>query len=209
MEILYSTKQNGMSIEVVETQQTIFLRFDGGLKQSSFKKKNPKELQKPYSQGMVKVLDHKVNPKDILVLGLGGGIIPAWLYDNTDADIDVVEIVPELKEIAETYFNLPIADRMNIIIDDCNEYIYSTKKKYDIVFVDVFSAISSAIEDANEFHSGIKGVLKDGGFVSINSLATRRNYEDHMAVLNRNYSNVIEGYVKLGRYSNNHIAYCS
>jgi spermidine synthase len=211
MEILYSTEHNGMSIEVVETQQTIFLRFDGGLKQSSFWKKNPKKLQKLYIRWMVKVLDHKINPKDILVLGLGGGIIPTWLYDNTNANIDVVEIVPELKEIAETYFNLPIADRMNVIIEDCNEYIYSTKKKYDIVFVDVFSDISNAIaiEDANEFHRGLKRILKDGGFVSINSLATRRNYEAYMKVLNSNYLNVIEGYVKLGRYSNNHIAYCS
>jgi spermidine synthase len=206
MEILHSTEHNGMCIEVVETQQTIFLQFDGGFKQSSFKKKRPKELQKPY-QWMVKVLDHKESPKDILVLGLGGGIIPTWLYDNTNANIDVVEIVPNMKEIAEKYFAMPVDDRINVIVEDCMKYIKCRcDKKYDIIFVDVFGAISSAIEDANIFHSGLKKILNSGGFVSLNSMVTQRNYESHMEVLNSNYSNVIERYVKLGRYSNNHIA---
>ena len=214
MKILHKTEFEGMDIEVVETQQTIFLQFDGGLKQSSFKKKNPKELQKPYSKHMVKVLDlwnldHVSGPKDILVLGLGGGIIPTWLYDNTDANIDVVEIIPELKEISEIYFNMPVDNRLNIIIEDCNEYMPKCDKKYDIIFVDVFGAISSVIDDANKFHDNLKNILNSKGFITINSLVTKRNYEDHMKVLNKNYPNVTEGLVKLGRYSNNHITYCS
>jgi spermidine synthase len=214
METIHSTEYNGMPIEVVETQQTVYLQFDGGLKQSSFKKKNPKELQKPYSKHMVKVLDlwnldHDSDPKDILVLGLGGGIIPTWLYDNTNANIDVVEIVPELKEISETYFNMPVDDRLNIIIEDCNEYMPKCDKKYDIIFVDVYGAISSVIDDANTFHTGIKRVMKEQGMAAINSLVTERNYDTYMKVLNNNYSTIIEEYVKLGRYSNNHISFCA
>ena len=208
MEILHSIEHKGVSIEVVETQQTIYLQFDGGLKQSSFKKKNPKDLQKPYSQHMVKVLDHVPLPLHILVLGLGGGIIPKWLHENTLAIIDVVEIVPQLKGIAETYFNLPVDHRMNVIIEDCNEYLFFTDNKYDIVFVDVFGAISSSIEDANAFPTGVKEVLKAQGMAAINSLVTKRNYDAHMKVLNSNYSAIIEEYVKLGRYSNNHITFC-
>ena len=214
METIHSTEYNGMPIEVVETQQTVYLQFDGGLKQSSFKKKNPKELQKPYSKHMVKVLDlwnldHDSDPKDILVLGLGGGIIPTWLYDNTNANIDVVEIVPELKEISETYFNMPVDDRLNIIIEDCNEYMPKCDKKYDIIFVDVYGAISSVIDDANTFHTGIKRVMKEQGMAAINSLVTERNYDTYMKVLNNNYSTIIEECVKLGRYSNNHISFCA
>jgi len=214
MKILHKTEFEGMEIEVVKTQQTVFLQFDGGLKQSSFKKKNPKELQKPYSKHMVKVLDlwnldHDSDPKDILVLGLGGGIIPTWLYDNTNANIDVVEIVPELKEISETYFNMPVDDRLNIIIEDCNEYMPNCNKKYDIIFVDVFGSISSIIDDANKFHDNLKNILNNRGFIATNSLVTKRNYENHMEVLNSNYPKVIESLVKLGRYSNNHVAFCS
>ena len=209
MEVIHSIKHNGMSIEVVETQQTIYLQFDGGLKQSTFKKKNPKDLQSRYCKEMVKVLEHVPNPKDILVLGLGGGVIPTYLYNYTNANIDVVEIVPDMKEIAEKYFGMPITDRLNIIIDDAKDYISSCNKKYDLVFVDIFGAISSVIDDDNEFHRALKSILKDTGFVILNLLVTKRNYEAHMEVLNSNYSNVIEGYVKLGRYSNNHISYCS
>ena len=41
MKIIHKTEFDGMDIEVVETQQTIFLQFEGGLKQSSYKKKRP------------------------------------------------------------------------------------------------------------------------------------------------------------------------
>jgi spermidine synthase len=213
METIHSTEYNGMPIEVVETQQMVYLQFDGGLKQSSFKKKHPNDLQKPQYQSMVKVLDHVKNPSNILVLGLGGGIIAKWLHENTDASIDVVEIIPELKEIAEKYFNLPTDDRMNIIVDDCNEFIFSTNNKYDIVVVDIFGAVSvnipSSIDEANTFHTGIKRVMKEQGMASINSLVTERNYNTYMKVLNNNYSTIIEEYVKLGRYSNNHISFCA
>ena len=128
MEVIHSIKHNGMSIEVVETQQTIYLQFAGGLKQSSFKKKNPKDLQSRYRKEMVKVLEYVPNPKDILVLGLGGGVIPTYLYNYTNANIDVVEIVPDMKEIAEKYFGMPITDRLNIIIDDAKDYISSCNK---------------------------------------------------------------------------------
>ncbi len=213
METIHSTEYNGMPIEVVETQQTVYLQFDGGLKQSSFKKKHPNDLQKPPYQSMVKVLDHVKNPSNILVLGLGGGIVAKWLHENTDASIDVVEIIPELKEIAEKYFNLPTDDRMNIIVEDCNEFIFSTNNKYDIVVVDIFGAVSvnipSSIDEANTFHTGIKRVMKEQAMASINSLVTERNYDTYMKVLNNNYSTIIEEYVKLGRYSNNHISFCA
>ena len=213
METIHSTEYNGMPIEVVETQQTVYLQFDGGLKQSSFKKKHPNDLQMRPLQSMVKVLDHVKNPSNILVLGLGGGIVAKWLHENTDAFIDVVEIIPELKEIAEKYFNLPTDDRMNIIVEDCNEFIFSTNNKYDIVVVDIFGAVSvnipSIIDEANTFHTGIKRVMKEQGMASINSLVTERNYDTYMKVLNNNYSTIIEEYVKLGRYSNNHISFCA
>ncbi len=213
METIHSTEYNGMPIEVVETQQTVYLQFDGGLKQSSFKKKHPNDLQKPPYQSIVKVLDHVKNPSNILVLGLGGGIVAKWLHENTDASIDVVEIIPELKEIAEKYFNLPTDDRMNIIVEDCNEFIFSTNNKYDIVVVDIFGAVSvnipSSIDEANTFHTGIKRVMKEQGMAAINSLVTERNYDTYMKVLNNNYSTIIEEYVKLGRYSNNHISFCA
>ena len=210
MKIIHKTEFNGMDIEVVETQQTIFLQFDGGLKQSSYKKKRPEELHRPYSKHMVKVLEYIQNPKDILVLGLGGGVIPTWLYNNTDANIDVVEIVPELKEISETYFNMPKDNRLNIIIEDCFKYVPNCNKKYDIIFVDVFGAWTSVIDNVNEFHTNLKNILNDKGFVvNNNPLVNKRNYENYMEVLNSNYPKVIESLVKLGRYSNNHIAYCA
>ena len=104
---------------------------------------------------------------------------------------------------------MPVDDRLNIIIEDCNEYMPKCDKKYDIIFVDVYGAISSVIDDANTFHTGIKRVMKEQGMAAINSLVTERNYDTYMKVLNNNYSTIIEEYVKLGRYSNNHISFCA
>ena len=86
-------------------------------------------------------------------------------------------------------------------------------KKYDIIFVDVFGAWTSIIDNVNEFnefHTNLKNILNDKGFVvNNNAFVTKRNYENYMKILNEKYSKVIEGFVKLGRYSNNHIAYCA
>ena len=138
--VIYETEFKDTRIQILEGTHNRFLMFGSprtrnDTTQSSMNKKKPRKLQLKYSKEIVKVFDHIENPKNVLVLGLGGGIIPSWIYENYfDVNIDAVEIISELKDICLKYFELPVSDRLNVIIQDANDYILTTNKKYDIIF---------------------------------------------------------------------------
>lgn len=81
------------------------------------------------------------NASRFLFLGGGAYTTPLKLLDERTDEIvvDVVEIDPELPEIAETYFNLNDDPRLTIIIDDARSYLARTEKRYDVIFIDVYS----------------------------------------------------------------------
>ena len=124
---------------------------------------------------------------------------------------------------AEKYFNMPISNRINVFIEDGKDYVLSCKKKYDIIFADMFGSwgdikegtsksmkdVEVMKDDADDFHNNLKRIITDNGYIVINSFVTKRNYDKHMEMLNKHYSKIIESYVKLGKYSNNHIVFCT
>ena len=127
--VIYETVFDNMKVQVVESTHNRYLKFGSGLKQSSMNKKNPRKLQLKYSKEIVKVFEHIQNPKNVLILGLGGGILPSFIHENySDIIIDVVDNIQELKDIAHKYFELPVSDRLNVIIQDAKDYVLSTNK---------------------------------------------------------------------------------
>ena len=205
--VIYETVFDNMKVQVVETTHNRYLKFGSGLKQSSMNKKNPRKLQLKYSKEIVKVFEHIQNPKNVLVLGLGGGILPSFIYENySDVIIDVVDNIQELKDIAHKYFELPVSERLNVIIQDARDYILTTNKKYDIIIEDLYKDDGKVFF---EFDNDLKNILNDNGVIAFNYMVHQRNYTKYMNRLNSSYITVIEQFKpKLGRYGYNHIAFC-
>ena len=104
--VIYETVFDNMKVQVVESTHNRYLKFGDGLKQSSMNKKNPRKLQLKYTKEIVKVFEHIQNPKNVLILGLGGGILPSFIHENySDIIIDVVDNIQELKDIAHNTLN--------------------------------------------------------------------------------------------------------
>jgi hypothetical protein len=80
---------------------------------------------------------------NILVLGLGGGIIPTYLINHLpEAHIYVVELLHELVPVASRYFGLPIhSPRLHIHIGDAFDYLQcpppTAPRQYDSIMVDL------------------------------------------------------------------------
>ena len=211
--VIYETTFENMKIEVTETTYNRYLKFGNGLKQSSMNKKNPRKLQLKYTKEILKVFDHIQNPKNVLVLGLGGGIIPSYIHENySGVTVDVIDNVHELKDIAHKYFELPVSDRLNVIIQNAKDYVLTTDKKYDIIIEDLYKddGKPSFIKDnGNKFDNDLKNILNDRGAVVINYMVHERNYTKYMNRLNASYETVIEQFKpKLGRFGYNHISFC-
>lgn len=90
------------------------------------------------------------NPQidNALVLGGAGYSLPKYyLKKFNDAKIDVVEIDPQITEIARKYFKLVDNERLSIYHEDARTFLNregkNSKGKYDVVFGDAYNSAHS------------------------------------------------------------------
>ncbi len=82
------------------------------------------------------------NPEIKRVLFIGGGGFSApkkFLEDYPDLTIDVVEIDPEVVDVAKRYFNLQDDPRLNVFVDDGRVFLSLSNEKYDLIILDAYS----------------------------------------------------------------------
>ena len=207
-EILYEIESMGIPIQVIDKTNVRHLRFGNSIRQSSINKESPFKLQTKYTRDMAKVFDYYRDiPETILVLGLGAGTIPSYLYHRfPKTKIYVVEILPELKEIASDYFSMPKNERLEIVIGDAYDYVMETQIQFDLIFMDVFS--KNAIPKkfcTEEFYTGLKQLISADGYVAFNTWIDPSSYSNYIRKLENTFGTVIEESVPI---SGNHIAFC-
>lgn len=119
-----------------------------------------------YLELFEKAVKYHSNPKDVLVIGLGGGGT-SKVFSKYNLNVDTVEIDQKVLEIAKEFFNF----NDSIIIDDGRHYIKTTNKKYDIVFLDVYNGYSIyPYLFSKEAFEEIKNILNENGILVINSM---------------------------------------
>lgn len=86
----------------------------------------------------------KINPLNVLIVGLGGGSLPMFLYNTFNTiNISVLELDPAVVNIAKKYFGLIENERCNIIIENGLDYINKQAEKeekgnkYNVIIIDV------------------------------------------------------------------------
>jgi len=124
------------------TSRTIrYLKTDGII-QSSMYLDSDELVAKNYK---FFVLSEYFSPhaKKALMIGGGGFSYPKeFLQKYPKAEMDVVEIDPQIVDIARKYFRLPTNPRLNIIIEDGRTYLDRTNEKYDVIFLNAFQTLS-------------------------------------------------------------------
>ena len=207
-EILYEVESMGIPIQVIDKTNVRHLRFGNSIRQSSINKEKPFKLQTKYTRDMVKVFDHYRDiPETILVLGLGAGTIPSYLYHRfPNTKIYVIEILPELKEIASDYFSMPRNERLEIVIGDAYDYIMETQIQFDLIFMDVFGKNTIPKKFSTEkFYIGLSKLTSSAGYVAFNTWIDPSSYNNYIRKLKTAFDTVIEECVPI---SGNHIAFC-
>ena len=106
---------------------------------------NSRKMAFHYSEAFMATLLMNPNPSRILVIGLGGGVVPRAMRDMVPgALIEVVEIDPEVVSIARQYFGWMEDDaRMRTYVADGRAFVKGAAQqgiKYDIVLLDAFNA---------------------------------------------------------------------
>jgi spermidine synthase len=131
---------------------------------------------------------YKPEPERILVLGLGGGVIPREMHHYFPAiEIHVVEIDPEIPLIAKRFFGFREDDKLRIHIADGRMFIkkqlrHDPVPKYDLVILDAFNSDYIPFHlMTKEFLEEVKGVLAEDGVVIANVFYSNRLFDAELA----------------------------
>jgi len=170
-------------IKIIDDYPIRKMIFGDGLckEQSAINLLSPYNHVFDYSRLSLCVLFFVYNPIDILILGLGGGIIPMqFLSMFPEVNMDILEIDPEVLELSKKYFNFK-DDKAKVHIGDAFQTISQMNKKYDIVISDIFttSYIPYHIM-SEEFLKKVCNVLKDQGVMAVNTCNIHPSFESYV-----------------------------
>jgi spermidine synthase len=75
----------------------------------------------------------------VLFIGGGGFTTPKrYLQEYPNVTVDVVELDPEVIDVAREYFDVPETDRLNVIQGDGREFLEETDRSYDVIVLDAY-----------------------------------------------------------------------
>jgi spermidine synthase len=184
--VIYEFQSQYQFITVLDTASGYRqLIFDGKLDgrdpiQSEMKLSDHFDLPQPYARYIMAALPLVKNPKHILIVGLGGGSMQRYLYRLLpDAKIETAELDPAVVKVATSYFFLKEDARQIVHVDDGRKFIENSKEKYDIIFLDAFSATSVPYPlSTQQFLKAVKDHLAPGGIVCANLIEILPEYRD-------------------------------
>jgi spermidine synthase len=132
------------SIDIKEKNGLRTLHFDSRWTQGAMRISHSWDLELEYTRVMMACLllrDESKFPRNVLLIGLGAGSLPKFLYRHCPlAQLTVVEIDPRVVEVARRSFELPDDPaRLKIVTGDGVEFMKNTEQIYDLILVDGFN----------------------------------------------------------------------
>ena len=177
------------NIIVDETGNLRCLKFNtksSQTSQSCMYKNNPDKLVFNYTKLTFASLLVTDNPKNVLIIGLGGGTLSNVIHAlYPAAKIHNVEIDPAVLKVARNYFNFIENDAVTSSVQDGRIFIKRAaikKQKYDWIILDAFNG--DYIPEhllTKEFFEEVKSVLAEGGVIAANTFSSSKLYEHESA----------------------------
>lgn len=133
--------------------------------------------------------------KNILVLGLAAGSVVETLVEEVQfrGQIHGVDIDPEVITIGRQYFHLDKIKNLQIFLYDAQDYIKTTRVKYDLVIVDIFQ--DDQMPDflfAPAFFSQLKTILSPQGYILFNTIVKTKMEAKRNQDFAKHFSNIYQ-----------------
>jgi spermidine synthase len=173
LKILTRTRSPFNDIFVIERENLREMWFQGNGRfylQTRIDLDRPGDLALIYTRLLLAPLVWNPNPSRILMIGLGGGVLPQFLNEvYPDIEIDVVEVDPRVTELARRYFDFKESPRLRVFEDDGRAFVKQRGQKYDMVFLDAFKGGSVPYHlKTVEFYREIAQSLNEEGVLVTN-----------------------------------------
>ena len=149
--------------------------------QSAMRIARPNDLELSYTRSMMACLLFQTDPRNVLMVGLGGGSVAKYVYHQLpEAKVRVLELDPQVVAIARQCFLVPPDDaRFQVIIGDGAEYMARRDARADLIMVDGYDAESHVEELATrEFYRHCRERLVAGGVLVVNLWGGDRQFNE-------------------------------
>ncbi len=157
-------------VEVWQDGDLRYLSFDGETAQSGMNAREPTRLLYDYTRAMALALLFVQQPRDVLLLGLGGGSLASALHAGFDTlRIRAVERRILVVDIAKEWFFLPGDRRLRIHVGDAGEYLAHSPASADVILVDLYQPQGMDEQQAQaRFLAACRRALNPAGVLVIN-----------------------------------------
>ncbi|HSK47409.1 MAG TPA: fused MFS/spermidine synthase [Coriobacteriia bacterium] len=189
---MYETDSAYHRLRVTDNAGIRLLRFERN-RQSSMYLDDPFETDFEYPGYLHLTMALRPDAARTLVIGLGGGSVVKRMWrDYPRMSLDVVELDPEVVDIARRFFALPDDPRIRIFVEDGRGFIRFAPDVYDIVVVDAFDddRVPRPLV-TEEFMREVRDSLSSEGVVAYNFIgAVYGPHSKPFRSLHRTLSNV-------------------
>jgi spermidine synthase len=147
--------------------------------QSSMRIARPHDLEVSYTRSMMAFLLFKPDPREVLMVGLGGGSLAKFIYHRLPGARTVaIEVNPRVVDVARQYFVVPPDDdRLHIIVTDGADYLHDNHFNADVIVIDGYDAESQAEAlSTPAFYRDCARALGDDGMLVVNLWGGDRNF---------------------------------
>lgn len=159
------------SVEVSEARGVRTLHLGGDAIQSAMRLSAPDRLELAYTRAMMGGLLFRPEPRDMLMIGLGGGSIARFVHEHMPGShMTVVEINAKVVAAARSFFGVPQDDaRLKIVVEDGGDFVRAHAQTADMLLLDAFDDGRSVRRLATQsFYDACYACLRPGGVFSVN-----------------------------------------
>ena len=172
MSVIHSIKSAFHNIRITEEGSIRKMVFRGGMcsDQSAIDLKFPDSHVFDFTLLAMGSLQLSPNPSKILIVGLGGGIIPMKMAKELpNAKIDIIELDPEVVRLAKKYFFFKEIGNIKVYIGDAFQVAKEMTCLYDIAIIDAyFSGYIPFHIMSKEFFKTIHNITSEDGLIAVN-----------------------------------------
>jgi len=171
------------AIEIIEEDGVRVLQIGGRAIQSAMRLEAPDAIELDYVRAMMAFLLFCPKPREVLMVGLGGGSMARFIHQRMpDTRVTVAEINPGVVTVARKYFHFPEEDeRLEILIGDGAEVVPSRPASCDVLVIDGF--VDGKAPDALctlSFYEAAFAALRETGVMVANFMADDKRIERHL-----------------------------
>lgn len=172
------------SVEVSEARGVRSLHLGGDAIQSSMRLSAPDKLELAYTRAMMSFMLFEPAPRDMLMIGLGGGSIARFVHERLlRSRMTVVEINPRVVAAAHGFFGVPADDeRLRTIVEDGGKYVPAHRNAADVLLLDAFEdGVSVRALATQAFYDACFDCLRPGGVFVVNFIADEPRFGTYLA----------------------------